>query len=110
MVIEECQIEFVLPGRPSQTAILVLLLLVYGDPYVKSGRRVMELFKAKGWMAIATDNLAGYVLGCTTIAVGIVTGGSALVVERVIHDMHPEAEYASFVFGPLPGYAGTAFT
>ena len=82
---------------------------VYGYPYVESGRKVMELFKSKGWMAIATDNLAGYVLGFTTLIVGVLAGASAVGVERFVHSMHPESEYDSFVFGPLPTYKVTAF-
>ena len=81
---------------------------VYGHPYVQSGRKVMELFRAKGWMAITTDNLAGYVLGFTTFIVGGLTGISALALERYIHSLHPETEYDSYVFGPLPSYKGTA--
>jgi hypothetical protein len=81
---------------------------VYGQPYVQSGRNVMGLFEAKGWMAITTENLVGYVLCFTTVVVGLLTGVSALAVERIVNHMHPESEDESFVIGPIPGYGATA--
>jgi hypothetical protein len=36
---------------------------VYAFSYLESGKRVMELFPAKGWISIIADNLDACVLG-----------------------------------------------
>jgi len=54
---------------------------MYGYSYIESGRKVMELFRARGWTAIITDDLVGYVLNVTAVTVAIVSGLIALAIE-----------------------------
>jgi hypothetical protein len=78
---------------------------IYGLSYIDSGRKVVELFRARGWTSIVTDNLVGYTLGFTTCAVAIVTGLLGVVVEwsisSTLNDSNPESK--SYIFGPIPG-------
>lgn len=72
---------------------------IYGYSYLESGRRVMELFRARGWTAIITDNLVGYVLGFTTFVVGLLAGVTGVVVEHIVswnlHDA--KSQYESYL-------------
>lgn len=62
---------------------------IYGFSYLDSGRRVVELFRARGWTSILTDTLVGYVLGVVTFTTGILTGLAALSIEyHVTSNMH----------------------
>ena len=38
---------------------------IYGYSYLESGRKVVELFKARGFSSFVTNDLVGYVLGFT---------------------------------------------
>ena len=60
-----------------------VLIGIYGYNYLESGRRVMELFRARGWTAIITNDLVGYVLSFTSVVVGILTGLCAVIIESL---------------------------
>ena len=60
-----------------------VLIGIYGYNYLESGRRVMELFRARGWTAIITNDLVGYVLLFTSVVVGILTGLCAVIIESL---------------------------
>jgi len=47
---------------------------LYGFDYVSSGKKAMELFRAKGWSSIITDNLVHRSLGLVAIVVGALSG------------------------------------
>jgi hypothetical protein len=47
---------------------------LYGFDYVSSGKKAMELFQAKGWSSIITDNLVHRSLGLVAIVVGALSG------------------------------------
>jgi hypothetical protein len=82
---------------------------IYGFSYLESGKRVMELFRAKGWISIITDNLVTYVLGIVSFGNGILTGFAVLGMERWATAANPDTGYDSFVYGPLPGWQIYAF-
>jgi Plasma-membrane choline transporter len=84
---------------------------IYGFSYLESGRRVIELFRVRGWTTIVNNSLVSYVLGFTTVLVGICTGAVALLLEYVVSEqkLHPGAEYESYIFGPIPGWRWWAF-
>lgn len=79
---------------------------IYGYSYLESGRRVMELFRSRGFTAIITDNLVGYVLAFTTFTVAILTGIAGVWIEMSTTGDDKDGE--SYIFGPLPG-PGFAF-
>ena len=101
---------------------------IYGYGYIESGRRVMELMRARGWTVALNDQLTTFILHTTTIVVGIITGLAGVLVERGVtslyepqhrhflhgshHGMHVEGSHSepSYVFGPLPGPSWWSFS
>ena len=77
---------------------------VYGYSYLESGRRVMELFRAKGFTAIITNSLVGYVLGFTQFIVALLTGAAGVALEKLITNGYSASikNRESYFFGPLP--------
>ena len=47
---------------------------IYGYGYIESGRKVLELFRSKGFISIISERLVSYVTGCITFTLGILTG------------------------------------
>jgi hypothetical protein len=83
---------------------------IYGYSYLDSGRKVMELFRARGWTSIITNSLVGFVLGFTSFSVAIVTGLTAVAIDAIVSNTHTLGEgELSYVFGPLPGHGYYAF-
>ena len=85
---------------------------IYGLSYLESGKKVVELFRARGWTSIVSDNLVGYALGFVTVVVGIVTGLIGVTVERIVGEggaSDDDAAGESFIFGPVPGPQYWAF-
>jgi hypothetical protein len=84
---------------------------IYGYSYLESGRRVMELFRARGWTSIVTNGLVGYVLGFITFTMGIITGAAALIVEYFATQSlgDPNSEFDSYLFGPVQGWRYITF-
>ena len=75
-----------------------VLIGLYGYSYLESGRKVMELFRARGWTAIITNDLVGYVLSFTAMVIGLLTGLCGLIIE-VITSNSNKSDGASFFFG-----------
>lgn len=77
---------------------------IYGYSYLESGRRVMELFRAKGFTTIVTDTLVGYVLVCTEFTVALLTGAVGVLIEATVTKSHSAylEDGESHVFGLLP--------
>lgn len=84
---------------------------IYGYSYLESGRRVMELFRARGWTSIVTNGLVGYVLSFVTFTMGIITGVAALIVEYFATQSlgDPNSEFDSHLFGPVQGWRYITF-
>ena len=59
-----------------------------------TGRRVLELFRARGWSTIVSDNLVGFVLATITVSVAVMTGLIAVAIELGVsshfHDENTE--------------------
>lgn len=85
---------------------------IYGYGYVESGRKVLELFVAKGWTTIISERLACYVTTCITITVGFLTGSSLWLITLLVDAIHDpnssnsiiveSAEPISYIYGTLP--------
>eukprot|EP00568_Trieres_chinensis_P004888 CAMPEP_0183291498 /NCGR_PEP_ID=MMETSP0160_2-20130417/893_1 /TAXON_ID=2839 ORGANISM="Odontella Sinensis, Strain Grunow 1884" /NCGR_SAMPLE_ID=MMETSP0160_2 /ASSEMBLY_ACC=CAM_ASM_000250 /LENGTH=543 /DNA_ID=CAMNT_0025452313 /DNA_START=74 /DNA_END=1705 /DNA_ORIENTATION=+ len=80
---------------------------VYGYGYVESGKKVMELFKARGFTAIITNDLVGYVLRFTAMVVAILTGLMGVALEAWTKTY--SAAGGSFLFGQVEGAGVWAF-
>jgi len=73
---------------------------IYGYSYIESGRKVMELFRARGWTALITDDLVGYVLNVTAFTVAIFTGLIAVGIEAGASSGMGDG--TSYLFGVIP--------
>lgn len=60
---------------------------IYGYSYLQSGKMVVELFRARGWESIVTNDLVSSVLNFTTFSIGIVSGLAAACLERLVDSM-----------------------
>lgn len=83
---------------------------IYGYGYLESGRKVMELFRARGWTAVITNDLVGYVLSFTSITVGLFGGLFAIIIE-LLYGMEKTSggDSSSFLFGSIGGPQYWAF-
>jgi len=76
---------------------------LYGTSYIDSGKRVIELFTSRGFTAIITDNLVGYVLGFASFAIGMVTAFAGWLIQHWAgSDDGSDETGHSYIFGPLP--------
>ena len=83
---------------------------IYGYSYLESGKKVLELFQARGWTAIVTNSLVGYVLGFTIFSISIIMGLTAMAINAIASSSHTMGEgELSYIFGPLPGPRYWAF-
>jgi len=64
---------------------------------------VSELFEARGWTSIATDDLVGLVLGFTSLMIGIISGFVGMALERLTTYDFTESSFGdmSYLFGSL---------
>jgi len=78
----------------------------------------MDLFRARGWTTVITNNLVGYVLSFSTFTIAALTGFVGVLFEQsasaysnhvrddsIDHRDQP----ASYLFGPIPGRRYWAF-
>jgi len=64
---------------------------------------VSELFEARGWTSIVTDDLVGLVLGFTSLMIGIISGFVGMALERLTTYDFTERSFddMSYLFGSL---------
>jgi len=67
---------------------------LYGYSYMDAGKKVMSLFKDRGWSAIIADNLVNRLLGIASLAVGLA--------------MLPITAFVSFIMGASSFYIHAA--
>jgi len=80
---------------------------LYGFPYLEAAKNVMELFRAKGWTVIISDDLADNVLFMMSVAVGLASG----LVGMVIGFMDQNMFYSlGFDHAAGPGFVVGLFT
>lgn len=72
---------------------------VYGYSYLESGKRVTELFKARGFTTFVANDLVGYVLGFTNVVVGVVTGMIAILIQIQVERNHSDITFDSHLYG-----------
>uniref|UniRef100_A0A7S1ZHT6 Choline transporter-like protein n=1 Tax=Ditylum brightwellii TaxID=49249 RepID=A0A7S1ZHT6_9STRA len=74
---------------------------IYGHSYIKSGKGVIELFRARGWTLIATYDLVSYTLNFIAVQISICSGlaGVAIIALGYIYAPTPMAFCIGFIFG-----------
>lgn len=75
---------------------------IYGYSYLQSGRKVVELFKARGFTSFVTNDLVGYVLGFTNFMVGVITGLIAMLIQNQVDRSHSDGAGDSYIYGNAP--------
>jgi hypothetical protein len=85
---------------------------IYGMPYLKAGKSVIELFQNRGWEAIIADDLVGNVLFLISLIVGGVVGGIGLIIEKanseLFEDVGGNAQAVAFFLGFIVGLLVTS--
>ena len=66
---------------------------------------MIDVFKARGWEVIISDNLVNRLLGVICLCVGIVTGGITLLVAFIAEEVEHQSGWlaAGFFFGFISG-------
>jgi len=72
---------------------------LYGYSYIESGKRVIALFKARGWDTIIADNLVNRLLGIMSLSIGLVTGVAALFASFVMEEIESKSGWVGLGFG-----------
>jgi Plasma-membrane choline transporter len=83
LCILECLAKILEPIVECLNQLALVYCGIYGYGYLESGRRVMELMRARGWTVVLNDQLSIFVLNLTTLLVGIITGFAGVLVERL---------------------------
>ena len=60
---------------------------LYGYGYIDAGRRVISLFKTRGWQTIIADNLVGRLLGVMSLTIGLLTGVLTLFAAFLVEEL-----------------------
>lgn len=86
-----------------------VLVGVYGYSYLESGKRVMKIFKNRGWMALITDRLVAFALSLGVLDIGVCTGLISIGLDRGITFHMQTGTESSWVFGDIPHASVAAF-
>ncbi len=65
---------------------------LYGYGYIDAGRRVISLFKTRGWQTIIADNLVGRLLGIMSITIGLLTGVLTLFAAFLVEEFEAKED------------------
>jgi hypothetical protein len=60
---------------------------LYGYDYMTAGRKVIGLFKERGWNAIIADNLVNRLLGIVCLTIGLCTGVITLLAALLVEEL-----------------------
>ena len=60
---------------------------LYGYDYISAGKKVMGLFKTRGWTAIIADNLVNRLLGIVCLTIGLLTGVATLLAALLVEEL-----------------------
>mmetsp|Transcript_10959 Transcript_10959/g.15679 ORF Transcript_10959/g.15679 Transcript_10959/m.15679 type:complete len:538 (-) Transcript_10959:247-1860(-) len=71
---------------------------LYGYNYVDAGKRVMNLFKQRGWNVIIADNLTNRLLGIMSLTIGILTGLCTLFVAFLVDEFESKQGWLGLGF------------
>mmetsp|Transcript_28741 Transcript_28741/g.61279 ORF Transcript_28741/g.61279 Transcript_28741/m.61279 type:complete len:575 (+) Transcript_28741:166-1890(+) len=59
---------------------------LYGYGYIDAGKRVINLFKTRGWQTIIADNLVNRLLGIMSLTIGLLTGVCTLFAAFLVEE------------------------
>jgi len=78
---------------------------LYGYDYLTAGRKVIGLFKERGWNAIIADNLVLRLLGIVCLAIGLLTGTCTFLAALLVEELESSGGWlgAGFTAGFIIG-------
>lgn len=71
---------------------------LYGYSYIEAGKRVINLFKTRGWQTIIADNLVNRLLGIMSLTIGLLTGICSLSASFFIEEFESKQGYMGIGF------------
>jgi len=72
--------------------IVAILHMLRNYGYIDAGRRVISLFKTRGWQTIIADNLVGRLLGIMSITIGLLTGVLTLFAAFLVEEFEAKED------------------
>lgn len=74
---------------------------LYGYSYIEAGKRVISLFKTRGWETIIADNLVNRLLGIMSLTIGLLTGVCCLSAAFIVEEFESAQGWlgAGFIVG-----------
>ena len=60
---------------------------LYGYDYITAGKKVIGLFKERGWNTIIADNLVNRLLGIVCLTIGLCTGVITLLAALLVEEL-----------------------
>lgn len=78
---------------------------LYGYDYITAGKKVISLFKTRGWQAIIADNLVNRLLGIVSLTIGLLTGVCSLFAAFLVEEFDDKEEMgAALGLGFVSGF------
>lgn len=72
---------------------------LYGYSYMEAGKRVINLFKTRGWQTIIADNLVSRLLGIMCLTIGLLTGVCSLFAAFLVEEFESKQGWIGIGFG-----------
>lgn len=77
---------------------------LYGYSYIESGKRVIGLFKTRGWQTIIADNLVNRLLGIMSLLIGLLTGCATLFAAFLVEEFESSNDPSVLGIGFVVGF------
>lgn len=77
---------------------------LYGYGYVEAGKKVINLFKTRGWTTIIADNLVNRLLGIMSLTIGLLTGVFSLFAAFLVEEFDHEKGAVWLSIGFVVGF------
>ena len=89
---------------------VIVYIGLYGYDYLTAGKKVMDLFRSRGWTAIINDDLVLRVLLLMSIVIGILTGGVGLILIKLHPGWLDDVAGSAIIGFCLPFIIGTSIS
>jgi len=71
---------------------------LYGYGYIDAGKKVINLFKTRGWTTIIADNLVNRLLGIMSLTIGLLTGVCSLFAAFLVEEFESKQGWVGIGF------------
>mmetsp|Transcript_19729 Transcript_19729/g.55746 ORF Transcript_19729/g.55746 Transcript_19729/m.55746 type:complete len:213 (+) Transcript_19729:1434-2072(+) len=98
MCIIECLLSLIASVAEYFTKWAIVYVGLFGYDYLTAGRKVMELFRERGWSAIISDNLAARVMALGCVVIGAATGLCGVLLNQITGWANPSLGEGANIF------------